>query len=125
MRAETATRLYVGSEVGTLRRVMLHRPGLELQRLTPSTARELLFDGVLWVGRAREEHDAFAAALASRGVEIVYLDDLLADVLELPECARPSWSISIPIARTDLGPRCAHGSWRSPRPTSRSTSLPA
>jgi arginine deiminase len=64
---------------------MLHRPGLELQRLTPSTARELLFDGVLWVGRAREEHDAFAAALASRGVEIVYLDDLLADVLELPD----------------------------------------
>ncbi len=64
---------------------MLHRPGLELQRLTPSTARELLFDGVLWVGRAREEHDAFAAALAARGVEIVSLDDLLADVLEQPE----------------------------------------
>jgi arginine deiminase len=80
-----APRCYVGSEVGRLRRVMLHRPGLELQRLTPSTARELLFDGVLWVGRAREEHDSFAAALASRGVEIVYLDDLLADVLELPE----------------------------------------
>jgi arginine deiminase len=80
-----APRCFVGSEVGRLRRVMLHRPGLELQRLTPSTARELLFDGVLWVGRAREEHDAFAAALASRGVEIVYLDDLLADVLELPD----------------------------------------
>jgi arginine deiminase len=64
---------------------MLHRPGLELQRLTPGTARELLFDSVLWVGRAREEHDAFAAALASRGVEILYLDDLLADVLEQPE----------------------------------------
>ena len=78
-------RCYVGSEVGRLRRVMLHRPGLELQRLTPSTARELLFDGVLWVGRAREEHDAFAAALSSRGVEIVYLDDLLADVLEQAE----------------------------------------
>ena len=78
-------RCFVGSEVGTLRRVMLHRPGLELRRLTPATARELLFDGVLWVGRAREEHDAFAAALASRGVEIVYLDDLLADVLEQPD----------------------------------------
>ena len=64
---------------------MLHRPGLELQRLTPATARELLFDGVLWVGRAREEHDAFAEALSSRGVEIVYLDDLLADVLERPD----------------------------------------
>src|SRR6188508_989025 len=78
-------RCYVGSEVGTLRRVMLHRPGLELRRLTPSTARELLFDGVLWVGRAREEHDAFAAALAARGVEIVYLDDLLDGVLEQPD----------------------------------------
>ena len=78
-------RCYVGSEVGRLRRVMLHRPGLELQRLTPRTARELLFDGVLWVGRAREEHDAFAEALFSRGVEIVYLDDLLADVLEQPD----------------------------------------
>ncbi|HET6712831.1 MAG TPA: arginine deiminase [Actinomycetota bacterium] len=78
-------RCYVGSEVGRLRRVMLHRPGLELQRLTPGTARELLFDGVLWVGRAREEHDAFAEALSSRGVEIVYLDDLLADVLEEPD----------------------------------------
>ena len=45
----------------------------------------MLFDGVLWVGRAREEHDAFAEALFSRGVEIVYLDDLLADVLEQPD----------------------------------------
>ncbi len=74
--------LGVGSEVGTLRTVMLHRPDLELKRLTPSTARELLFDGVLWVERARREHDAFAAALADRGVSIVYLGDLLADVLD-------------------------------------------
>lgn len=81
----TASRCFVGSEVGTLRRVMLHRPGLELKRLTPSTARELLFDGVLWVGRAQQEHDAFAAALAGHGVEIVYLEDLLADVLEEPQ----------------------------------------
>jgi len=80
-----AGRCYVGSEVGRLRRVMLHRPGLELQRLTPSTARELLFDGVLWVGRAGREHDDFASALASRGVEVIYLDDLLAEVLEQPE----------------------------------------
>ncbi|MEA2551790.1 MAG: arginine deiminase, partial [Actinomycetota bacterium] len=75
-------RLYVGSEVGTLRRVILHRPDLELKRLTPSTARELLFDGVIWVQRAREEHDAFAKALSDRGVEILYLEDLLTDVLE-------------------------------------------
>jgi len=75
-------RLFVGSEVGTLRRVILHRPDLELKRLTPSTARELLFDGVIWVQRAREEHDAFAQTLTDRGVEILYLEDLLTDVLE-------------------------------------------
>ena len=75
-------RLFVGSEVGTLRRVILHRPDLELKRLTPSTARELLFDGVIWVQRAREEHDAFAQTLADRGVEILYLEDLLTDVLD-------------------------------------------
>ncbi len=77
-----APRHYVGSEVGTLRRVLLHRPDLELRRLTPSTARELLFDGVLWVERASREHDAFAAALTERGIEIVYLEHLLADVLD-------------------------------------------
>lgn len=75
-------RLFVGSEVGTLRRVILHRPDLELKRLTPSTARELLFDGVIWVQRAREEHDAFAQTLTDRGVEILYLQDLLTDVLD-------------------------------------------
>lgn len=98
-------RCFVGSEVGTLRRVMLHRPGLELRRLTPSTARELLFDGVLWVNRAREEHDAFAAALASRGVEIVYLEDLLADVLEQPDVrGRLVQGLGPPVLGPTLGP---------------------
>jgi arginine deiminase len=63
-----APRLYVGSETGTLRRVLLHRPGLELKRLTPANKDELLFDDVLWVKRARQEHDAFADALAEVGV---------------------------------------------------------
>src|SRR4029079_4919584 len=75
------TRLGVHSEVGTLRRVMLHRPGRELARLTPSNKDDLLFDDVLWVKRARQEHDAFADALAERGVEVLYLQALLADVL--------------------------------------------
>ncbi len=74
-------RLFVGSEVGTLRRVLLHRPGLELKRLTPRNKDELLFDDVLWVKRARQEHDAFADALTERGVEVLALHDLLADVL--------------------------------------------
>ncbi|SDC36105.1 arginine deiminase [Geodermatophilus telluris] len=76
--------LGVTSEVGRLRTVVLHRPGAELRRLTPRNTDELLFDGVPWVARAQEEHDAFAAALAERGVEVLHLDRLLTDVLEHP-----------------------------------------
>ena len=74
---------YVDSEVGRLRTVLLHRPGRELKRLTPRNNDSLLFDGIPWVGRAREEHDAFAAALRSRGVEVLYLGDLLKETLEV------------------------------------------
>jgi arginine deiminase len=72
------------SEVGRLRTVLLHRPGSELSRLTPRNNDQLLFDGVPWVARAQEEHDAFAAALADRGVEVLHLDRLLAEVLSFP-----------------------------------------
>ena len=61
------------SEVGRLRTVMLHRPGPELQRLTPRNNDRLLFDGIPWVDRAQDEHDAFADALRGRGVEVLYL----------------------------------------------------
>ena len=77
--------LGVGSEIGVLRRVILHRPGLELQRLTPGNREELLFDDVLWVKRARQEHDAFADALAERGVEVLLLAELLSETLDVPE----------------------------------------
>jgi arginine deiminase len=77
--------LYVGSEVGTLRRVILHRPDVELSRLTPRNKDDLLFDDVLWVKRARQEHDAFADTLAERGVEVLYLHDLLEQTLEQPQ----------------------------------------
>lgn len=83
-----AGRLSVDSEVGVLRRVILHRPDLELKRLTPSNKDALLFDDVLWVKRARQEHDAFADALAERGVEVLHLQDLLAEVLALPQARR-------------------------------------
>ena len=56
----------VDSEVGRLRTVLLHRPGAELKRLTPRNNDGLLFDGVPWVARAQEEHDAFAEALRDR-----------------------------------------------------------
>ncbi|QEC48322.1 arginine deiminase [Baekduia soli] len=81
-------RLHVDSEVGVLRRVILHRPGLELQRLTPRNKDELLFDDVLWVKRARQEHDAFADTLAERGVEVLALHDLLAQTLGIPAARR-------------------------------------
>ncbi len=70
------------SEVGRLGTVMLHRPGPELKRLTPRNNDKLLFDGIPWVSRAQDEHDAFAAALRSRDVEVLYLMDLLAETLE-------------------------------------------
>src|SRR3569623_471724 len=67
------------SEVGRLGTVMLHRPGPELTRLTPRNNDRLLFDGIPWVARAQDEHDAFAAALRAREVEVLYLTDLLTE----------------------------------------------
>jgi arginine deiminase len=72
------------SEVGRLRTVMLHRPGPELTRLTPRNNDQLLFDGVPWVARAQEEHDAFADALRQRGVEVLHVAALLTEVLSFP-----------------------------------------
>ncbi len=69
------------SEVGVLQTVMLHRPGPELKRLTPRNNDKLLFDGIPWVSRAQDEHDAFADALRSRDVEVLYLTDLLIETL--------------------------------------------
>jgi len=77
----TVTVFGVDSEVGTLRSVILHRPGAELTRLTPRNNDALLFDGLPWVARAQEEHDAFAALLRSRGVEVLLLADLLIEAL--------------------------------------------
>jgi arginine deiminase len=96
-------RLYVGSEVGTLRRVMLHRPDLELRRLTPANKDELLFDDVLWVKRARQEHDAFADALRERGVEVLYLHELLGEVLGNHEARE--YVLAKTIATARLGDR--------------------
>ncbi len=77
--------LGVHSEVGQLRQAVVHRPGLELSRLTPGNCRELLFDDVLWAEKAREEHDAFAGALRRHGVEVHLFDALLTETLENAE----------------------------------------
>ena len=74
----------VRSEVGRLRTVMLHRPGNELRRLTPRNNDALLFDGLPWVDRAQQEHDGFADALRNRGVEVLYLSELLIETLVDP-----------------------------------------
>src|SRR5262245_61402445 len=75
----------VHSEVGKLRKVMVHRPGLEHTRLTPSNAEELLFDDVLWVKQAKDEHDAFVEAMRERGVEVFLAEELLTEALAKPE----------------------------------------
>ncbi|MQW77857.1 arginine deiminase [Nocardioides sp. dk4132] len=80
--------LQVNSEVGLLKRVILHRPGLELKRLTPSNKDEFLFDDVLWVKRAQMEHDAFASTLRDVGVEVHLLGDLLQETLAIPEARK-------------------------------------
>ena len=101
--ARPGRRLGVDSEVGVLRRVVLHRPGLELQRLTPRNKDALLFDDVLWAKRARQEHDAFADALAERGVEVLYLHELLAETLDDPAARLDVLGRTLEAA--DLGPR--------------------
>ncbi len=71
----------VDSEIGTLRQVIVHRPGIEVARLTPQNKDRLLFDDLLWVERAQEEHDRFVALMRERGIEVLYFADLLGDVL--------------------------------------------
>jgi arginine deiminase len=83
--ATTAAAYGVHSEVGKLRKVMVHRPDLELKRLTPANHDDLLFDDVLWVRRARQQHDMFADLVRDRGTEVVYLEELLAETLAVPE----------------------------------------
>ncbi|NNF28407.1 MAG: arginine deiminase, partial [Gemmatimonadetes bacterium] len=93
--------LGVHSEVGALKRVLLHRPDLSLRRLTPANCRDLLFDDVLWVDRAREDHDRFREALEARGVEVLLLEDLLTHVLGGDEGRQ--WLIERRITEDDYG----------------------
>src|SRR3546814_12752931 len=91
----------VAREGGRRRTGMLHRPGPELQRLTPRNNDRLLFDGIPWVSRAQDEHDAFAEALRGRGVEVVYLTELLTEALGDQEAREVA--IDTALADLDLG----------------------
>jgi arginine deiminase len=89
------------SEIGFLRTVLVHRPGLELTRITPRTRVRLRFDGQPWLARAQEEHDALTDVLRDRGAEVLYVSGLLQDVLEY-ESAR-NQAISAVLADASLG----------------------
>jgi len=83
--SHVASTYRVDSEVGRLREAIIHRPGLELSRLTPDNIEGLLFDDVMWASKAKAEHDAFAEALREQGVLVHYYGELLAETLDIPE----------------------------------------
>jgi arginine deiminase len=77
----TQTAVGANSEVGTLRTVMVHRPDLAHERLSPTNCHELLFDDVIWVRRARQEFDAFVDVMRSEGTEVLIFHDLFTETL--------------------------------------------
>ncbi|KLN65395.1 MULTISPECIES: arginine deiminase [Vibrio] len=99
------SKLYVGSEVGQLRRVLLNRPERALTHLTPSNCHELLFDDVLAVEAAGEEHDKFADTLRSQDVEVLLLHDLLVETLTVDEAK--TWLLNTQISDFRYGPTFA------------------
>lgn len=99
--ADKETRVGVWSEVGTLRRVMVCAPGLAHERLTPDSADELLYDDVLWVQQARRDHYDFVAKMEDHGVEVLELQDLLADVVGHADAR--SWLLDRKITPEQVG----------------------
>jgi arginine deiminase len=93
--------LGVYSEVGKLRTVMVSRPGLAHERLTPSNCDRLLFDDVFWVDEARKDHFAFCDKMRERGVEVLEQHDLLTEVLDQPEARR--WLLDRKITEDHIG----------------------
>ncbi|MBU4439903.1 MAG: arginine deiminase [Acetobacterium sp.] len=74
--------LKIESEIGKLKKVLIHRPGKELERIVPDSLKELLFEDIPWLKRMQEEHDSFADILRMRGAEVFYVEDLLKDILK-------------------------------------------
>jgi arginine deiminase len=100
--SDASTRAYgVHSEVGKLRKVLVCAPGLAHQRLTPTNCDELLFDDVLWVQNARRDHFDFMTKMRERGVEVVELHNLLAEILEIPEAK--SWLLDRKVVANQVG----------------------
>jgi arginine deiminase len=93
----------VRSEVGQLQAVLLHRPGAELARITPSNKDALLFDELLWLEHAQLEHDAFAEVLTDAGVEVLRVESMLAEVVADPELAQAL--VDRHVTATTCGPQ--------------------
>jgi arginine deiminase len=93
--------LGVHSEVGKLRTVMVCRPGLAHQRLTPGNAAELLFDDVLWVQEAQKDHYDFVLKMRERGTEVIDLHEMLAETLA--DKAARDWVLERRITVNDVG----------------------
>jgi len=115
--SHSAPRLGVHSEIGRLRRVLVNKPDLAMKRLTPSNCHALLFDDVLWVKKAREEHDAFTDMMRERGIEVLEVLDLLAETL-MQEEAR-TWLLErrLPIHNLDLVLRAELLAWLGEKTT--------
>ncbi|CAM2833309.1 arginine deiminase [Actinomyces slackii] len=95
----------VDSEIGKLKQVIIHRPGKEMLRLTPQNKDHLLFDDILWLEKAQEEHDRFAQILRDRGAEVLYLQELLAQTLQVAEAK--SYILDYVFNENTCGPRAA------------------
>ena len=95
------TTLGVHSEVGKLRKVIVHRPGLAIARLTPSNCHDLLFDDVLWVKQARQEHLAFCDEMRHRGIEVYLFRELLEETLR--DMAAREWLLNLRISENTVG----------------------
>jgi arginine deiminase len=106
----------VYSEVGRLRKVLVCRPGLAHQRLTPHNCAELLFDDVMWVAQAKTDHYAFANLMQERGVQVLELHDLLGDVLAIPQARQ--WLLARKLAphQVDLGLAAELRAWMQDMP---------
>ncbi|WP_022961017.1 arginine deiminase [Halopseudomonas pelagia] len=97
----SAATLGVHSETGVLRQVIVCRPGLAHRRLTPSNCDALLFDDVFWVKQAQKDHDVFTRLMRARGVEVLDVNDLLAETMDIP--AARQWLLDLRITRNDIG----------------------
>ena len=95
------TSIGVHSEIGKLRKVIVHRPGLAIARLTPSNCHDLLFDDVLWVKHARQEHLAFADEMRHRGIEVYFARELLEETMR--DAAARKWLLDLKITDNTVG----------------------